>query len=373
MMLDALPAARFTCRATISPALRHNPSMTSGMGTPVVSPLVTVVIPTCNRRAILQKCLTALARQSYRRFEIVVVDDCSTDDTVTMLTEYAASNAGLTLRWFVNECHGGINVSRNRGVREAHGDIVAFLDSDCIANDDWLDRIVAGFRSESVAAVTGLVVDPPSENIYELALAGITRVHGGDKAPRLVGGNMAIRRELLIRFAFDEDPGFKSAREGHRVASPVCDEEGLYLTLRAMGFEQRVVHDAVVLHEHRYDRASFFRHALNGGRGVALLVHKYRLAPRLDLVPLILFYLSLPLMLIDRRALMGSGALFLIFVAALAYNELFRKGKSIGQTMLCLPLMILYYQLRLFAYTIETIRMAFGRRKVNRVRLGNPE
>lgn len=327
-------------------------------------PLVSVVVPTCNRRAILEKCLSALARQTHPSYEVIVVDDCSSDDTPELLRAFAEAHPALSLRWFRNETHAGTNVSRNRGAREARGEYVAFLDSDCIARADWLERLIAGFDRDNVAAVTGLVTDPPSANIYEHALSGIARVHGRDAAPRLVGGNMAVRREALLRFPFDEDPGWKSARVGAAVASPVCDEEGLYLSLRAAGYYQHVIPDAVVLHEHRYDCASFFRHAINGGRGAAFLVHRYRLPPRLDLMPLLLLYMSLPVALVFPPTWYATGGLLAVFVVALAYNEVFRKGKSLAGAALCLPLMIVYYQFRLFAYVGETIRLIRNQRRV---------
>ncbi len=330
---------------------------------PAEPPLVSVVVPTCNRRAILEKCLSALARQTYPRYELIVVDDCSSDDTPELLRLFAEAHPALSLRWLRNTTHAGTNVSRNRGTHEARGELVAFLDSDCIARADWLERLIAGFDRDTVAAVTGLVIDPPSANIYEYALSGIARVHGRDAAPRLVGGNMAVRREALLGFPFDEDPGWKSARVGAAVASPVCDEEGLYLSLRAAGYRQRVVPDAVVLHEHRYDRASFFRHAINGGRGAAFLVHRYRLPPRLDLIPLLMLYMSLPVALMFPPAWYATGGLLAVFIAALAYNEVFRKGKSLSGAALCLPLMIVYYQFRFFAYVGETFRLRLNLRR----------
>ena len=82
---------------------------------------------------------------------------------------------------------------------------MAFLDDDCIAAPDWLERIVAGFTSEKVAAVTGAVMDVDPANIYELTLKGNHRVHGDAHATRLVGGNMCVRRDRLTDDMFDED------------------------------------------------------------------------------------------------------------------------------------------------------------------------
>lgn len=334
------------------------------------APLVSVVIPTCNRREVLARCLEALAVQTYPRFEIIVVDDGSTDDTLAMLADFVGRYNHVALRSFCNERHAGANVSRNRGIREARGDIVAFLDSDCIAEPDWLEKLIAEFADPRVAAATGLVIDPPSHNIYELILRGIARVHGRDEAPRLVGGNMAVRKERLTSLHFDEDARWKSDRTETIVASPVCDEESIFLTLRAQGWLQRVAPRAVVLHDHHYDRASFFRHAWAGGKAAAFLVYKYYLPPRLDLFPLFLTYVSAPLVAIDPRLMVVPLGFLLATVFALLYNETVRKAKSFGEALLGFPLLMVYYHVRLVGYLFEACRLRLGFRKAERIRLG---
>ncbi|GAG21050.1 unnamed protein product, partial [marine sediment metagenome] len=214
-----------------------------------------MVVPTCNRREVLARCLDALAAQTYPNYEIIVVDDCSTDDTPQFLASFADRHPRLPFRWFRNQSHAGANPSRNRGIRESQGSLVAFLDNDCIAQPDWLEQLLSGFSSEKVAAVTGLVEDPPPTNIYELTYKGTHRIHRWGRARRLVAGNMCVRRALLLDYMLDEDraPRVRSAEGTPDVSvSGRCDEEGLYLLLRAAGHEQRVVPEAVVLHEHHF-------------------------------------------------------------------------------------------------------------------------
>jgi len=331
--------------------------------------MVSVVIPTCNRRAILSRCLAALADQTFGDFEVIVVDDCSTDNTIEMLATFSNDRPSLRLRWLRNERHLGANASRNRGIQAASGEMVAFLDSDCIAEADWLEKLVAGFDSEDVAAVTGLVTEPPPENMYELALAGTCRVHGQGNAPRLVGGNMAVRRTLLLGHGFDEDGQWQSQLRGERVDSPVCDEESLFLTFRAQGRRMRVVPDARVMHVHGYDRSGFFRHALAGGKAAAFLVHKYQLLPRLDVLPLLLAYIAAPLALTTGLVRWLPLLFVAAAIAAIGFNERTRKGKTTVQTLCLLPLMLLYYHFRVFAYFRESVSLLLRIKRVDRVRL----
>ena len=118
------------------------------------------------------------------------------------------------------------------------------------------------------------------------------------------------------------------------------DEEGLHLALRAAGYELRAAPDAVVLHEHHYTGRSLFRQAFRGGRSAARLVYKYYLPPRLDLLPFILAYLTLPLVLLGWWYAVVPGFFFCGAAAAITYNDLFRKGKSIGETVLTFPVLL---------------------------------
>lgn len=333
---------------------------------------MSVVVPTCNRRAVLARCLDALLAQSYPRYEIIVVDDCSTDDTPAFLQSFAADHPQLPFRWFRNPSHAGANPSRNRGIREAAGAFVAFLDNDCIAEPDWLARLMGGFTGEQVAAVTGLVADPKPANIYELTFKGTHRVHGRGRAGRLVAGNMCVRRPLLLQFMLDEDraPRASTGQEPPDVTvSGRCDEEGLYLLLCAAGHEVRVVPEAVVVHEHHFGGRRFFRQAYRGGKSAGQLVYKYHLPPRLDMLPFVLTYLTLPLVIFNRWLVTVPALFFAGALAAIIYNDLFRKGKTLGEMLRSFPVLLAYYHVRLVGYVIETIRLRLGRHRPQRVRL----
>lgn len=330
------------------------------------APLVSVVIPTCDRSDQITTCLEALALQIYDPIEVIVVDDHSADDTPQALERLAELHPRLNLIVICNEQNLGANPSRNRGVESSSGEFIAFLDSDCVPNEDWLATLMTGFTGKDVAAVTGLVEDPPPGNVWELAFRGTHRLATAGPAHRLVGGNMCVRREQLLQFGWDENRLDRAADSTGRpdvTTSGGCDEEGLFLKLRAAGYAQHVVPEAVVLHEHGYDRRSFFRQAWRGGRSAATLVYTYQLAHRLDLLPFILAWATLlgglPIALLtDWWWLLAIPVFFFTGgVAAICYNEVSRKGKSIGQLAMLLPVMLLYYQVRLLAYVLQTIRL----------------
>jgi glycosyltransferase involved in cell wall biosynthesis len=97
-------------------------------------PLVSVIIPTCNRAALAPEAVASVLAQSWRDFEVLVVDDASTDATAAALAPF-----GARIRLWRRECRGGVSAARNTGIKAARGEWLAFLDSD----DLWLPEKLA--------------------------------------------------------------------------------------------------------------------------------------------------------------------------------------------------------------------------------------
>lgn len=115
---------------------------------------VSVVIVTRNRAEWLRDTLDSVTRQSRQPDEVVVVDNASTDHTRDVVLSFADR---LNVR-YVHERQRGIPHARNAAVRSATGDIVAFIDDDCVANENWLKYIEMPFlRDPNVGAVGGEV------------------------------------------------------------------------------------------------------------------------------------------------------------------------------------------------------------------------
>lgn len=106
------------------------------------NPRVSVVIPVRNRRVLLERLLESLDAQTYRDFEVVVVDDGSTDGSGEVA---AGRTVGERLVRVVDGCGHGAVAARCRGVTDACGEILAFTDSDCRADPGWLAVAVSRF------------------------------------------------------------------------------------------------------------------------------------------------------------------------------------------------------------------------------------
>lgn len=163
---------------------------------------LSVVIPTYNRLPILQKCLQALEQQRLEApisaYEVVLVDDGSTDATVSWLQEHSEAFPHVRL---VQQDHGGPAEGRNRGVDHARGDVIVFIDSDLVVTDSFLlahaRRLEQSWqeRGDRLCFTYGAVIntanfdDPTSEphKLRDLSWAYFAT------------GNVAIDRQVLER------------------------------------------------------------------------------------------------------------------------------------------------------------------------------
>jgi GT2 family glycosyltransferase/SAM-dependent methyltransferase len=176
---------------------------------------VSVVVNTYNRAASLDTALRSLRRLNYPYFEIVVVNGPSTDGTLELLKQHASSVR-------VGTCSDrNLSVSRNVGIDMARGDLVAFIDDDAVADENWLNDAVAGFESDQVAAVGGIVYNHTGYDIqYRYTMCdrlGNCRLDRTTPAvefnypgcllyPSLQGGNSIFRRTALLEIGgFDEE------------------------------------------------------------------------------------------------------------------------------------------------------------------------
>jgi glycosyltransferase involved in cell wall biosynthesis len=122
-------------------------------------PRISVIVCTRNRRSYLGMCLGALERQTLaaRDYEVIVVDNGSTDDTRSVAAAFCERNRNFC---YVHEAKAGLAIARNVGVHASSADIVAFTDDDAQPHATWLERIVRRFdeHPEDVAMVGGDVV-----------------------------------------------------------------------------------------------------------------------------------------------------------------------------------------------------------------------
>ena len=171
-------------------------------------PLVSVVVPTRNRADLLSDALGSLVEQDYPadRYEILVVDDGSIDDTPSVVEALAQAHSKPRLS-LLRQPARNQNAARNRGVSEAKGELIAFLDDDELAPANWLSGLVAGCMRHPDADVVGgpyrLRLEASTPRVCEAHWPGVDGAFGWGESEREVehvsGGNMLIRRRAFIR------------------------------------------------------------------------------------------------------------------------------------------------------------------------------
>ena len=163
--------------------------------------VLSVVIPTYNRAYQLDRCLNSLFKQTYplSKYEVIVVDDDSRDNTPTVLEKYLKKYP--TLQVIRNYENKGSDYARTVGVKRAKARVVIFTDSDCILPPDWLHKIAKKFENKKVLCVQGTQECKGKWGKFMYQREDTITFY--KKRRTLDTKNLAIRRELFLQYKFD--------------------------------------------------------------------------------------------------------------------------------------------------------------------------
>ncbi len=224
-------------------------------------PAVSVIVAAYNAEATLGACLESLARLDYPEFEVIVVDDGSTDRTRAI-----AQQAGVKV---LSLPHQGLSAARNTGLSAATGEIAAFIDADAAADRDWLYHLVEAIRRRAAAAAGGPNFPPAASSILAAAIAaapGQPREvrQSDDSLAQVCGCNMAVVRAVAQSLG-GFDPLFTAAGD---------DVDFSWRLLRARAVIAYAP-GAVVTHERRGSIRAYLAQQRGYGAAEALLARKY--------------------------------------------------------------------------------------------------
>jgi glycosyltransferase involved in cell wall biosynthesis len=225
---------------------------------------VSVVVPVRNGERTLPLCLAALVAQDYppERFEILCVDNGSTDDSVALMQRFAPRVQ--TLRAATR----GASAARNEGIRHARHPWIAFTDCDCIPEAGWLRALMRFVRGPRCAALMGgrIVAYKPTTGVERFSerLFDQQRAICEFKPPYAVSANMITNRDTLAALGvFDE-----SFLRGQ-------DVELSYRAFFAGRATFAYIEDAVVAHVHPRTLTALWCKALQHGEAAANILAKY--------------------------------------------------------------------------------------------------
>ena len=180
--------------------------------------LVSIIIPVYNRQDVLVECVHSITQQTYPHWEILLIDDGSTDNTLSLCQKLAKCDSRIHV---LAAQHGGVSAARNLGLASAQGEFVFFIDSDDVIHPQLLDALVTGMRSTgaSIAGTTTVNIstkkwhlteqliqhDPgPGEIMFHSNLDALSAMFRGNSPLNVLGGVM-FRRNLIDKTRFRTD------------------------------------------------------------------------------------------------------------------------------------------------------------------------
>lgn len=225
-------------------------------------PRVSVVVCSYNGAATLRECLQSLMRLEYPDYEVILVDDGSTDDTPQIAAEFPQ------VRYHRQE-NRGLSVSRNVGAKLASGDIIAYTDSDCVADESWLRYLIDAMEVQRAEAIGGLNLSPPTDGwvakCVNASPGNPAHVMLDDQtAEHVPGCNMAFRRHVLLGLG-GFDPQFRQAGDDVDMCWRILDAD------LKIGFAPA----AVVWHHRRATVRAYAKQQSGYGRSEALVHFKH--------------------------------------------------------------------------------------------------
>ena len=226
-------------------------------------PFVSVIIPVRNRPDDIAACLQALKQLAYPddKLEIIVVDDASTDQTPDVVSRFAVRLIPLKQHKQASHC-------RNLAARHSRGDILAFIDSDCLAGSAWLRELVPAFKDAQLGALGGVVDSYFNANgldRYEKVKSSLSvsswfkRSQKNDPFFYLPACNLLVRRRLFLELG-----GFKEELV-------VGEDVDLCWRIRKRGYQIEYRPEGRVYHKHRNKVFSFCRRRFEYGTSEPLL------------------------------------------------------------------------------------------------------
>jgi glycosyltransferase involved in cell wall biosynthesis len=218
---------------------------------------ISVCIPS-SRADTVAETIQSILRQSWQDWEVVVIGQGPPTDQHTIATKEAVAGATADNRVrYIHSLEKGATRARNAGMQAAEGEILAFIDDDCEADQEWLSTIAAVFESDpEIGLVGGAVIAPPksrrgfakcptvfpAETVYEPDKMGGTPPPGWD----WISSNVAIRREVAGRI------GCWDEYLGPGTEFPAADDTDYLLRAESLNIKMAVTPKAVVTHTYGY-------------------------------------------------------------------------------------------------------------------------
>jgi glycosyltransferase involved in cell wall biosynthesis len=329
------------------------------------SPDFSIIVPVYNRPEEVRELLESLRKQTDKDFEVIIVEDGSTDKCEDICrgvlhtpgpgTANNEHNLPLRLKYFFKE-NEGPGLTRNYGAKKASGNYFIFFDSDCLIPADYISIVRASLKQNWLDCFGGPDRSHPSFTPVQKAIsysmtAFLTTggIRGGDKKmdkfhPRSF--NMGISRE-----AFEKTGGYASMRFG--------EDLDMSLRIAGLGFKTGLIWEAYVYHKRRTDFGKFFKQVHNSG---IARINLYKRHPQslkaVHFIPaLFVLYCMFSIIMLLAGYVFFIG--IVIFYLLLIFIDSLRREKSLNIALLSVEATLVQH----FGYGTGFIK-AFWRRLI---------
>jgi len=264
-----------------------------------MKPRISVVVSCYNKKKTIASCIDSLLKQNYGHYDVVVVDDGSTDGSLECIKSLADDCKVKAVR----ADHNGVSTAKNIGFKECSGDVVLFLDGDCVLAPKSLAELSASFSNHNIGCIGG-EVRALNNGLTAKAVERMQNDIEQRKWP--FGANVAYRRD-----AFTKAGGYDERMK-------IGEDADLYLRVRKLGFSSVMNHEVRAWTVNPSSIPMFFRQRLRWAKGFAQLTKKHKEAFTLRIK--FCFILTLATMLspilglLDLRLLIVAAALLAISI-----------------------------------------------------------
>ena len=157
--------------------------------------MISVIIPVYNLEEYISHTIKSVLRQTYSDFEIILIDDGSTDNSSKICQLYVKKDPRVRL---INQSNGGVSSARNRGLEEAKGEFIAFIDGDDLVPVFYLERLISAVDNNSIMAICSYVRIRSFDYKFNESNKDFIELSAKKCAKRLLEGKFPIFKRKLI-------------------------------------------------------------------------------------------------------------------------------------------------------------------------------
>lgn len=232
-----------------------------------MQPEVTIVVPIFNARESTEKSLASLLRQNYENYEIILVDDCSTDGTYELVKQSGDQSERIKVKQTRKNL--GAAAARNLGIKESKGEYIAFTDCDCVVDADWVERLVECLITNRGEVAGGEVKTPREINFFARSLGTLhkpaPKLISKDEAEDVPTCNAIFKKSLLARMNYFDETFKSSGGEDTDLCARIKLEKiPIHYTPRA-----------IVRHYHKNEFIPFIKWRFNSGIGLSRFARRH--------------------------------------------------------------------------------------------------